>query len=115
MTSSVVSSFARPPAGWAAAPRARSLLEPEEGWLSILLLLALVGSTVWSVDQARWVEGTGVLFPIALAGMGAGFLFARSRLAGWIAFLLGLVAGLGLTFAVVGQLLPPPGEMPGRV
>ena len=62
--------------------RQRSLLEPDEGWLSVLLLLAMVMSTIWSIDQAHWVEGTGILFPTALVGMFAGMLLARSSLRG---------------------------------
>jgi transglutaminase-like putative cysteine protease len=93
--------------------RERSIWQPEEGWLSVFLLLVMVGSTVWSIDQAQWVEGTGVLFPIALAGMAAGYFVARSPLANWVAVLLGLVVGLTACFVVVGQLLPPPGEMVG--
>ncbi|MBI3971278.1 MAG: transglutaminase domain-containing protein [Chloroflexi bacterium] len=98
------------------APRAeseRSVLEPEEGWLSILLLLAMVLSTVWSIDQAQWVEGTSMLFPIALAGIAVGMALGRSALRGWIALALGLLLGGVLCFIVVGQLLPPPSEMPG--
>ncbi len=104
-------SFARPErpeaahAGW----------QPREGWLSVLLLLAMVLSTTWAVDQAHWVEGTGILFPLALTGMAGGYLLARSRLAGWVAVLLGLVVGMVLCFVVVGQLLPPPREMLGNL
>src|SRR5436190_9317144 len=109
MATSVSHLFARPEP----QPRQRSFLELEEGWLSVLLLLAMVLSTVWSIDQAHWVEGTGMLFPIALAGVGAGILLARSALRSWVALLLGLLLGVALTFAIVGQLLPPPSEMPG--
>src|SRR5437867_5047511 len=101
--------FARPEP----QPRQRSFFELEEGWLSSFLLLAMVLSTVWSIDRARWVEGTGLLFPIALAGIAAGLLLARSPLRGWVALLLGLVLGVAVTFAAVGQLVPPPSEMPG--
>jgi hypothetical protein len=93
-------------------PRERTFLQPETGWLSVLLLLALVLSTVWSIDQARWVEGTSILFPLALAGIGTGMLLARLRLAGWVALPLGLIGGAVLTFAVVGRLLPSPGAIP---
>src|SRR5438045_2829596 len=111
MATSVSQLFARP----APQPRQRSFLELEEGWLSVLLLLAMVLSTVWSIDQAHWVEGTGVLFPMALVGVGAGIVLARMRLQGWIAVLLGLVLGIAVTFAVVGQLVPPPGEWLGAL
>src|SRR5438045_4745079 len=111
MATSVSQLFARP----APQPRQRSFLELEEGWLSVLLLLAMVLSTVWSIDQAHWVEGTGVLFPMALVGVAAGVLISRSSLRGWVAVLLGLVGGVAVTFAVVGQLVPPPSEWVGAL
>src|SRR5688572_13782817 len=108
LTRDAVRSFARP----SEPPvREHATFQPCEGWLSVLLLLAMVGSTVWSIDQARWVEGTGMLFPLALAGIGGGFLLARSTLAGWVGVMLGLVAGMALCFVVVGQLLPPPEQI----
>lgn len=106
-TTAAVRSFARREP----APAPRSLLGPEEGWLSVLLLLAMVLSTAWSVDQAHWVEGTGILFPMALFGVGGGMLLARTRLAGWVGFVLGVVFGMAACFVVVGQLLPPPSDV----
>ena len=106
-----VRSFARPEEP---AP-VESGFQPKEGWLAVALLLAMVLSTVWSVDQAKWVEGTGVLFPLALAGMALGYWLARSKVAGWIAVLLGLLAGVLLSFVVVGQLIPPPAQMLGML
>src|SRR6266511_804707 len=107
-TASVGQLFSRPEP----EERPRSFLELEEGWLSVMLLTAMVLSTIWSIDQAHWVEGTGVLFPLALVGMGAGLLLSRSALRGWIGVLLGLVLGLAVTFGVVGQLVPPVREWP---
>jgi transglutaminase-like putative cysteine protease len=88
----------------------RSALQPQEGWLSALLLAAMVLSTIWSIDQGHWVEGTGVLFPIALVGLVAGYLLARSRFSGWVGIPLGLVGGAVVCFIAIGQLLPPPME-----
>src|ERR687897_972169 len=106
-----VRSFARPEE----PPRQETGFQPQEGWLAVALLFAMVLSTVWSVDQAKWVEGTGVLFPLALAGIAAGYFLSRSKVAGWIGVLLGLVAGVALSFVVVGQLFPPPGQMLGML
>src|SRR5437867_2879561 len=47
--------FARPEP----QPRQRSFFELEEGWLSVFLLLAMVLSTVWSIDRARWAAAAG--------------------------------------------------------
>ncbi|MGI8422634.1 MAG: transglutaminase TgpA family protein [Chloroflexota bacterium] len=104
---SAARSFARPET----PERQETGFQPQEGWLAVVLLFAMVLSTVWSVDQAKWVEGTGVLFPLALVGIGAGYLLARSPLAGWIGVLLGVLVGIALCFVVVGQLVPAPAEM----
>ncbi|HVG95374.1 MAG TPA: DUF3488 and transglutaminase-like domain-containing protein [Chloroflexota bacterium] len=106
---SVTELFTRPEP----AQRRRSLLQPEEGWLSFLLLLAMVMTTVWSVHQAHWVEGTAILFPLAIAGLVIGMLLARSRLAAWLSLALGVIGGLVLCFVVVGGLVPPPQQLPG--
>jgi transglutaminase-like putative cysteine protease len=97
------------------APRQRSLLEPEEGWLSLFLLLAMVLSTIWAIHEAHWVEGTAILFPLALAGIAVGTLLARARLSGGLALLIGVLGGMLVCFVVVGQLLPPPTELPGAL
>src|SRR6266542_3803468 len=110
-TASVGQLFSRPEP----EERGRSFLELEEGWLSVMLLTAMVLSTIWSIDQAHWVEGTGVLFPLALVGMAAGLLLARSSLRGWIGVLLGMVLGVAVTFGVVGQLVPPIPEWPAAL
>jgi transglutaminase-like putative cysteine protease len=107
---SVTELFTRPEPS---QPRQRSLLEPEEGWLSVLLLLVMVLSTVWSIHQAHWVEGTSILFPVAIAGIVAGMALARSRLAGWLSLLIGVLGGLVVCFVAVGGLIPPPGEAIG--
>jgi transglutaminase-like putative cysteine protease len=108
---SAVRSFARPEP----APRRRSAWDLPEGWIAVLLLFAMVFSTVFAIDAARWVEGTGILFPLALAGIVVGFLLARSSLAGWVGVLLGLVLGTVLSFVVVGQLVPPPSQALGAL
>ncbi len=73
----------------------------------------MVLSTVWSIHQARWVEGTSILFPLALAGAAAGVVLARSRLATWLSLLLGLLGGLVVCFVIIGQLLPAVRDLPG--
>ena len=108
---SVTELFSRPEP----APRRHSLLQPEEGWLSFFLLLVMVLTTVWSIHQARWVEGTAMLFSLAIAGLVLGMLLARSRLTGWLSLLLGLLGGLVLCFVVVGGLVPPLQALPGAL
>src|SRR5215212_10002088 len=108
---STVRSFARPEP----VEKQDIGFQPQEGWLAVLLLFAMVLSTVWSIDQAKWVEGTGILFPLALIGMAIGYLLARSSISGWIGVVLGLLGGTAICFVAVGQLLPAPGEMLGSL
>lgn len=80
-----------------------------------LPLLIMVLSAVWCIHQTQWVEGTGVLLPTALAGVGAGLVLARSRVGSRLALIVGLLAGAGLSVVVVGQLMPPPNDLARRL
>lgn len=111
MVVAVTRSFERTELEAGTRPRRR----PVAACLSLMLLLAMVLSTVWALDQARWVEGTGVLFPMALVGTATGLLLARTRLPAWVGLALGLVTGIAVAFVVVGQVLPPLLEVPGRL
>lgn len=86
-----------------------------EGWLTVALLLVMVLSVVWSMDQARWVEGSGVLFSFALLGIGLGYLLSRSRLPGLVALPLGVLVGVAAVFLEIGRVVPPLGEAPGAL
>jgi hypothetical protein len=32
-------------------------LRPDEGWLSVVLVLVMAGTTAWSIADARWILG----------------------------------------------------------
>src|SRR5687768_18617130 len=75
---------------------------------SLFVLLALASGTALIVDRVGWTEGTAVLLPIAAAGVAVGAVLASARLSGWLAIPFGLLLGVLLCFAVVGQLVPAP-------
>lgn len=90
------------------AVRARpTILSTREGWFAALLLLAMVTSTVASVDQGKWASGTEIVYGLAIAAFLTGTLLFHARLATPIALILGTLVGVTATFIIVGHLLPP--------
>jgi len=89
---------------------ARLPLAPVEGWLTLVLVVAMAVCLAWSINEARWVLGRPVLtsfLPYAAVG-GAlwGFISAKAGWPRWLAHLLGAVfAALLLPIAVGGILL----------
>ena len=83
-----------------------------EGWFSAILLVVMVLSTIWSIHSAEWVEGTQVLFAMALAGIAVGLVVARQAWAAWRALLAGVLIGGVLAYVVIGEIFPTPQEWP---
>ncbi|MBE3561804.1 MAG: transglutaminase domain-containing protein [Ktedonobacteraceae bacterium] len=54
-------------------------LRLEEGWFSLFLLAAVVYSTIWSIQAARWVENLNVLSLTTALGLIGGVLVAKQR------------------------------------
>lgn len=76
-------------------------LRPAEGWLTVAMVMMLVVTFAWSLDDAGWVpngEGsTGYLAWLAIAGVAVGLLGVKLGLGRWKTDLLGgVVAGLVL-------------------
>jgi hypothetical protein len=72
----------------------RSKLKLEEGWTSLLLLLLMLLSLVWSVRAADWTEGLGILPWIIIVAMLLGLALAEwRRVPGILAHVLGLIVG----------------------
>jgi transglutaminase-like putative cysteine protease len=84
------------------SPLERSRLRPAEGWVTVAMVVLLVESFVWAVQDAGWVpvyEGsTAHLFFLALAAIFVEFVGAK---AGWGRWRTHIVA------AVIGGLLLP--------
>src|SRR5919198_6608958 len=86
--------------------RLTSWFRVEEGWLSVLLVIGMVGAAIWSIDDAKWVEGTGIMYPAGAFSVLVGLLLAKSRLRAWLAILLAGVSGALFSFAFVGEVVP---------
>ena len=84
-----------------------SILATREGWFAALLLLAMVTSTVASVDQGKWATGTSIVYGLAIGAFITGATLFHVRLATPIALVLGALVGVTATFVIVGHLLPP--------
>jgi len=69
---------------------------PREGWLSVLLLAAVLWSVVHSVEEAEWSDNLDLLVPMAWFAMAIGIAAAKSglrkRMIHPIAFVIGIEA-----------------------
>ncbi|HEX7472199.1 MAG TPA: transglutaminase domain-containing protein [Candidatus Limnocylindrales bacterium] len=112
-----------PSATWTAAtqvaesePR-RFPLAPDEGWLTILLVLLLVLPVAWSIDDARWVLGQREwtrFLPWAIVGGAVwGMIGAKVGWGRWTTHLLGAVMAALLVPIMVGSVLVATGGSPG--
>jgi hypothetical protein len=104
----------------AALVRLLGKLGPEEGWLSVPLVLIMAGAMAWSIADARWILGrdelTSFVIPVALVAALWGFVSARLGVAPWVAHFLGAAIGAIVVIELVGMLVPlPPGEQPSLV
>jgi hypothetical protein len=93
--------------------RSRSLLgflRPDEGWISLGLVLLLAFVMSWSLADARWVLGrdqaTSYLVWIGVIAALWGYLSARLEMSPWVAHLFGAVIGAFVIIECVGSTLP---------
>jgi transglutaminase-like putative cysteine protease len=78
-----------------------------EGWTTLLLLAGMVMSVTWAMSSARWIEGLQVIEWVALAGLAAGILLAKTRFPASVAHLFSLVYGAAWIGYLGTTLLPP--------
>ena len=77
-----------------------------EGWTSLILLAAMISSVAWSISSAEWTEGLDILPWVALGGLAAGFLLAKSVFPSPVAHSFSLVYGLAWIAYLSGNFLP---------
>jgi hypothetical protein len=87
--------------------RLARFLQLEGGWLVPALLIVLIILPVFSMNDAKWVDRTQELLPIAMLGGIIGILFAKSRINRFLAVPLMFAAGLGILYVVLGEVVPP--------
>ncbi|MGZ6314730.1 MAG: transglutaminase-like domain-containing protein, partial [Candidatus Limnocylindrales bacterium] len=84
-------------------------MRPDEGFVSIPLVLVLAGAMGWSIADGRWVLGrdelTGFLIWIALAATLWGYVSARLGMPPWLAHSLGSILGAFVVIEVVGSVI----------
>lgn len=81
-----------------------------EEWLTFAVVLTVFLSVVASVQQARWVRDMPALAPIALVGLGLGFLLSRVRVPEPLIHLFALPALCGIV--LLRLLADLPGDTP---
>ena len=90
--------------------RVGDALRPDEGWLSLVLVLAMAATMAWSIADARWILGrddlTSFVIWIAVAAAVWGYVSARLGISPWKAHVLGAALGAIVLIEVVGSLLP---------
>ncbi len=80
-------------------------------WLPALLAVAVVMAPVYAVHDARWVEKTFVMFPLAALGLAVGAAACRSRAPGWALLSVGMLLGSAICFVVAAEVFPGPAEL----
>jgi hypothetical protein len=80
--------------------------KPREGWLPLLLLLAIVGCVNAAVLEATWVPEDGIVIPATLAGLLLGSVLAKRPLSTFFAWILLTLYGAFISLIVLANLLP---------
>ena len=85
-------------------------LRPDEGWVSLALVLVMAGTMAWSIADSRWILGrddlTSFVIWIAVAAAMWGYLSSRLDISPWIAQVTGAAIGAFVVIELVGSLLP---------
>ena len=79
--------------------------EIKEGWLTVVCLLLVLLCVAWSIQAARWTAGLALLQAVVLLAGISGIVLAKSRLPGFQAHLLSLLAGFSWTSYLTGDVL----------
>lgn len=77
-----------------------------EEWVSLPLLVAMIGAALWSIHTANWVAGTSRLFALGTLGLLAGLWLSRTGMRARWGLVLGLLLGGIASFIVSGNVVP---------
>ncbi len=93
----------------------RLRLRPAEGWLTVAMVVLLVATLAWSLQDAGWVPesqgSTDYLIWLAIAGIAVEFVGAKSGWGRWRTHLIGaLLAGLALPLLMGALVAASEGE-----
>ena len=83
-----------------------SRLRLEEGWTTLLLLLAMLLISSMAVMQAGWIDGLQLIPMASTVAILTGVLLAKSRFPSRTAHLFALIYGLFTILYLVGTILP---------
>lgn len=90
----------------------RRIRRPEEGWLTLGLVIVLAVTLAWAIDEPRWVNGKGELTDclalFALGGVAVGFIGPKVGWGRWTTHLVGALFA-GLVIPIVAGLTAYPG------
>ncbi len=96
--------------------KTRFRLAPEEGWLTLGLVLLICLTLAWSVDAVRWVVGRedylDYLVWAAVGGVLVGFIGPKVGWGRWLTYLVGAVFAALLLPLFTGLVQAPDGASP---
>ena len=83
-----------------------SRLRLEEGWSTLILLVAMLGISSIAVMQADWINGLQLIPMASIIALLTGLVLAKSRFPSRTAHLFAFVYGLFTILYLVGTILP---------
>lgn len=91
---------------------------PEEGWLSLALVMLMTVTAAWSIDDVGWVLGqtdwTNFLVWAAVFGIAIGFVGSKVGWGRWTAHIIGATFAALIVPIMVGGVLLPEGDLAAR-
>ncbi len=77
-----------------------------EGWTTLFLLAGMVMSVTWAMSSAEWIEGIQIIEWVAVFGVIAGVLLAKTRFPSLLAHIFSVVYGVAWVSYLGSGLLP---------
>ena len=78
----------------------------EEGWTTLLILLAMTGLAAYGISQSDFFTGLAIVPPMAIAGVLTGTIIAKSRFSPRTAIIYAIIFALFTTIYGVAAMLP---------